>query len=620
MVEACSRVILDVQDINSAVTVYAKRGDTGRKIIISLSNGGFPYNIADDCYAVMTAKKPDGNILYNHCHINGDTIEYEITEQTTAAVGTLLCELKLYGSNDSLITSAKFRIVVDGTIYSDGRVESESEFSSLTHLVSQANTTISEASDLVDDIQKRLDNGEFNGTIISFSYRGAYSQTEQYKRSDTISYNGSSYLVLKNCSGVTPAEGEYYMLLAKRGDDGSRGPQGKIGPQGPKGPQGNDGPKGEPGPAGKSAYQYAVEGGYTGTEAEFSALVAYDSRKQIETVKDTMIRLHEGVTNDASGTVIALSDASSGPLQGLRIYGRTTQDGTPTPEAPVDLVSVGDGGSVKVTICGKNLLNNTASTMEINGVTLTVHDDGSITANGTATSDVHFTIGTVCLQPGEYVLSGCPNGGYYNTYNIQYNFGSNDSGKGLSINVKEGSTKNANVRIVVFSGVTVDNLKFYPMIRPASITDSTYEPYTGQTLPISTPNGLPGIPVTSGGNYTDADGQQWICDEVDFARGVYVQRIGAIDSYAGEAVSEPYLSTTGALSTGAKVLYVLATPIETPIPEDEVAAYAAIHTNKPNTTIYNDAGAHMDVEYVADTKLYIDQKINELATAIVSST
>lgn len=46
-----------------------------------------------------------------------------------------------------------------------------------------------------------------------------------------------------------------------------------------------------------------------------------------------------------------------------------------------------------------------------------------------------------------------------------------------------------------------------------------------QTLTYPTPNGLPGIPVESGGNYTDKDGQQWICDEVDFGRGKYVQRV-----------------------------------------------------------------------------------------------
>lgn len=46
-----------------------------------------------------------------------------------------------------------------------------------------------------------------------------------------------------------------------------------------------------------------------------------------------------------------------------------------------------------------------------------------------------------------------------------------------------------------------------------------------QTFSLQTPNGLPGLPVDSGGNYTDSNGQQWICDEMDFKRGKYVQRV-----------------------------------------------------------------------------------------------
>ena len=101
--------------------------------------------------------------------------------------------------------------------------------------------------------------------------------------------------------------------------------------------------------------------------------------------------------------------------------------------------------------------------------------------------------------------------------------------------------------IISFSAVNGENIKirFRPMLYVGD-TAPEWEPYTGgvpkpygdkigvtvgngvdesQSMSISTPNGLPGIPVASGGNYTDADGQQWVCDEVDFARGVYVQRI-----------------------------------------------------------------------------------------------
>lgn len=63
------------------------------------------------------------------------------------------------------------------------------------------------------------------------------------------------------------------------------------------------------------------------------------------------------------------------------------------------------------------------------------------------------------------------------------------------------------------------------------------------------------------------------------------------------------------------VMTYLTTPIETPLTDTEAAQLAALHTYKPTTTITNDAGAGMDVTYVADTKAYIDNKFAELQAA-----
>ncbi len=86
-----------------------------------------------------------------------------------------------------------------------------------------------------------------------------------------------------------------------------------------------------------------------------------------------------------------------------------------------------------------------------------------------------------------------------------------------------------------------------------SSESTDYEPYrTPQTLTLSTPNGLPGIPVTSGGNYTDENGQQWICDEVDFGREMYVQRIASFminDKNANDIrVTNSYTNVTVAVN------------------------------------------------------------------------
>lgn len=138
-----------------------------------------------------------------------------------------------------------------------------------------------------------------------------------------------------------------------------------------------------------------------------------------------------------------------------------------------------------------------------------------------------------------------------------------------------------------------------------------------QQLSISTPNGLPGIPVSSGGNYTDSTGQEWLCDEVDFARGVYVQRIQKILDYSDENVLSPYMSTTGQLTTGATVIYVLADPIETPLSDEELAAYAALRSYNGTTIVSTEAPvAGLSARYVADGAAYIDGKIQSALASV----
>jgi hypothetical protein len=131
---------------------------------------------------------------------------------------------------------------------------------------------------------------------------------------------------------------------------------------------------------------------------------------------------------------------------------------------------------------GKNLLENTATTTTIKGVTCTVNDDGSVTLNGTATGGhVNFSIkGNFYLPNGEYILSGCPKGGTTSTYYLALYDGKktcNDIGEGGTFVVNDNILEF--VRIVVLNGQTVNNLTFYPMIRKASITDDTYEPCSG---------------------------------------------------------------------------------------------------------------------------------------------
>ena len=303
--------------------------------------------------------------------------------------------------------------------------------------------------------------------------------------------------------------------------------------------------------AGESASSAVLATDNANVAAESANLAAQSANeaaaKAAHTAKSLM------VVGTASGETIALDDAIDQYLVGCRIFGKTTQDGTPTPGAPVDLVSV---------------------------------ENPTIAVN----------------------------------------------------------------------------------------EQSMLVPYT-----------LRGIPVSSGGNYTDANGQQWVCDEVDFAMGVYIQRVGAY-AYTGEeswfistaqnpalveagmvrydaviaqypkaatsqvlsshcrfvglnsfdeasgigawvyadpnylavrivtdidAVSglKTWLANQYASSTPVTILYIMAAPIEIPLSEYELTAYATLQTARGITTVSNDAGAYMEIQYVMDAKKYIDSLI-----------
>lgn len=389
---------------------------------------------------------------------------------------------------------------------------------------------------------------------------------------------------------------------------------------------------------------------------------------------------------DAEGESIVVNDASEYPLQGLKLFGKSTQDGTPTPDSPVEIVSVENPA---IRFCGANLIPYpyTNSSKTESGVTFVDNGDGSITANGTA----EISIGFWFIGRNEYMA--VPSGKY-----AIYPYGV-PTGTQIDVSLYDGANWNAVAKAVdvpvtfinseemcvcvrwyIPGGTVLNNVTVKAMLCK-DYTDLDYEPPEAHQI-ISVPHTLHGIPVSSGGNYTDEKGQQWICDEVDLARGVCIKRItkkilnsGVPWNEAGTQIDGTYtaftflddiwtdenacyvsdkfkcypsgdyktsasegiytnLGTTNCnlvilridnakatdfatllawLSNNPITVYCqLKEPTETPLSDSEITAFKTLHSNRPNTTILNDAGAHMAVEYVADTKTYIDRQIAAL--------
>lgn len=280
------------------------------------------------------------------------------------------------------------------------------------------------------------------------------------------------------------------------------------------------------------------------------AKAAGDAIRAVTNTANTLSARANVLSGSLSGASITTTDAFAAPLVGLRVCGKSTQDGTPLPDAPVPIVSAGDGGTVTVTV-----------------------------------SD-----------------------------------GANES----------------------------------------------------QTLTLQTPNALPGIPVTSGGNYTDENGQQWVCDEVDLSRGVRVQRItkikvtsslswqttgNAVDRYfawfsgvyTSNVLCTHFSTALGAETVGGAIanrnnligfayaakgtstlddfkafldaneVYIwaaLESPTETALSAAEIAAYKALTTYAPTIVISTSGGAGATATYQRDVTIVI----KNLEDAIASMT
>lgn len=119
----------------------------------------------------------------------------------------------------------------------------------------------------------------------------------------------------------------------------------------------------------------------------------------------------------------------------------------------------------------KNLFKNTAVSSTSNGITFTVNDDGSVTANGKATAQARLLFKSNLVFDEDTILSikGTTNGGVSGWYSGGNVFGSEKT-------VPAG-TSYGGFFVFVNAGVTVNNVTVYPMIRSAEITDGTYEPY-----------------------------------------------------------------------------------------------------------------------------------------------
>ena len=459
-----------------------------------------------------------------------------------------------------------------------------------------------------------------------------------------------------------------------------------------------------------------TEGDKQTKRVEDAAAGIVADREQIGQNKTDIAGLVEGMTDlapaihsTASGSVITADDAAEGrPFRGLRVFGKSTQDGTPTPEAPIPIVSAGEDGSIEVKVTGKNLLTGRLYYIDYSMGAGFIKNQNEVSlpyAPKSETSGIGYVI--PCAPEKHYAFSVTnPNENAVVAIS-EYKTLEDAKNKENAIGFVAPSSaspyksvytsKGNGVLVCWIAGKWTDGKTTIHECTESELLQleigseaTTYEPpRIPQSLTLATPNGLPGVSVSKDGNYTDADGQQWVCDEIDLGRGKYVQRIeehilksknitsitnsrqinseyygieynGCTKDFVGKfgngvlcdklAFVKPnsningheitYAPGNGIIVFGLKkslvpsgdldeirnyitsnnfaFLILIDSPIEKDLTPEEITEYKKTHTNYPTTVITNDAGAHMEVSYVADTGIYIRNMESRLSAQLVN--
>lgn len=176
------RFNLDMQSHISQISLPMRQNDTGIVLRINLTDGGIPYTIKDGCMAWFFGRKTDGNTLIYPCSIeNNTTICFEVTQQTTACLGIVDCEIRLYGSDENIITTPRFIVVVYARVMNDSEaVDSESDMDILDNiLLSEADRlnnemlreqnhakmleTTERATAAAEELERKLATGDYDG-------------------------------------------------------------------------------------------------------------------------------------------------------------------------------------------------------------------------------------------------------------------------------------------------------------------------------------------------------------------------------------------------------------------------------------------------------------------------
>lgn len=127
-----TRLTLDVGLRDSYKVVFAKMGDTERRVIAEIKDNGEEYSLTGVNTVEVRCRKADGKQVTKNATKENNTVVIDISRQMTTCKGTAIVDVVLYGTSGGVLSTAKFYLNVDDGAVSEDEIKSSNEYESLT--------------------------------------------------------------------------------------------------------------------------------------------------------------------------------------------------------------------------------------------------------------------------------------------------------------------------------------------------------------------------------------------------------------------------------------------------------------------------------------------------------
>ena len=158
-----TRLTLDVGLRDSYKVVFAKMGDTERRVIAEIKDNGEDYSLAGVNTVEVRCRKADGKQVTKNATKDNNTIVIDISGQMTTCKGTAIVDVVLYGTDGGVLSTAKFYLNVDDGAVNEDDIKSSNEYKSLTDALRTvglakevANTALNTANEAVKTAESAM--------------------------------------------------------------------------------------------------------------------------------------------------------------------------------------------------------------------------------------------------------------------------------------------------------------------------------------------------------------------------------------------------------------------------------------------------------------------------------